>query len=134
MTIPLFQKEAWGEVQLTRTNMLMKVNWISTYLWNIPNIVDYSIPMAVKTKRIKEPLIISATRRQKDIKDLTKREGEEGRRSSQSKREIEYSIKQLEVDVLINTLIDVILNTNKINTRFHLLSKKDPEIATKNSH
>jgi hypothetical protein len=134
MTIPLFQKEAWGEVQLTRTNMLMKVNWISTYLWNIPNIVDYSIPMAVKTKRIKEPLIISATRRQKDIKDLTKREGEEGRRPSQSKREIEYSIKQLEVDVLINTLIDVILNTNKINTRFHLLSKKDPEIATKNSH
>jgi hypothetical protein len=90
--------------------------------------------MAVKTKRIKEPLIISATRRQKNIKDLTKREGEEGRRSSQSKREIEYSIKQLEVDVLINTLIDVILNTNKINTRFHLLSKKDPEIATKNSH
>jgi hypothetical protein len=91
---------------------------------------DYSTPMVVKTKRIQEPLIISATRRQKNIKYLTKGDSEEQRRSSQSKREIEYSIKQMEMDVLINTLIEVILNTNKINTRFHLLSKKDPGIAS----
>lgn len=61
-------------------------------------------------------------RRQKNIRDLTK--SEEERISSQSEREIEYSIKQVEVNVLINTLTEVILNTNKINTRLHLLSKK----------
>lgn len=57
-------------------------------------------------------------RRQKNIRDLTK--SEEERISSQSEREIEYSIKQLEVNVLINTLTEVILNTNKINTKLHL--------------
>lgn len=63
-------------------------------------------------------------RRQKNIRDLTK--NEEERISSQSERKIEYSIKQVEVNVLINTLTEVILNTKKkkINTRLHLLSKK----------
>lgn len=62
-------------------------------------------------------------RRQKNIRDLTK--SEEERISSQSERKIEYSIKQVEVNVLINTLTEVILNTKKkINTRLHLLSKK----------
>jgi hypothetical protein len=49
--------------------------------------------------------------------------------TSQPEIETKYTVKQAEMNVLFNILTQLILNTNQINSRLHLLSKKYPDIA-----